>query len=240
MGMLLPKGADIVLQVHYHKGGKPESDLTKIGVTFAKGPVDKRLRVLPLLYLPLRIPAGEANYNAGNEITVPRDVTLQGVMPHMHLLGREMSLKATLPDGTQQKLLNVPDWDFNWQSTYAYQQPIKLPAGTKVEMKARYDNSTKNPANPSNPPREVRWGEETTDEMCIAFLYYTADAEHLAAEKSPGQQAALANEGFGSEAFKSNPGALLRQLRDMFDKDGDGQLGPDERAEMAEFIRKNR
>jgi len=235
-GILLPKGADIVLQVHYHKSGKPESDRTKIGLTFAKGPVDKRMRVFPILYLPLRIPAGESNYEAGAGITTPIDVTVHGVMPHMHLLGREMSLAATLPDGSARKLVHVPDWDFNWQSTYVFKEPVHLPAGSRVEMKARYDNSAANPSNPSSPPRAARWGEQTTDEMCIAFLYYTADDEHL----TLGQEVKNLPDGFGSAAFRGNPGGVMRQLVKMFDKDGDGQLDAGERAELREFIRKNR
>jgi mono/diheme cytochrome c family protein len=236
MGILLPKGADIVLQVHYHKSGKPEIDRTKIGVTFTQGAVDKRLRIMPLLYLPLRIPAGESNYTTEAEITTPTDVTVHSVMPHMHLLGRQMSLTAVLPDGTTEKLVNVPDWDFNWQTTYVFKKPVQLPAGSKIQLKARYDNSTNNSSNPSQPPREVRWGEETTDEMCIAFLYYTADAEHL----TQTQTSAELPDGFGSAAFKGNPTGLIRQLVAMFDENKNGRLDPEERPALNEFIRKNR
>jgi mono/diheme cytochrome c family protein len=234
-GMLLPKGADIVLQVHYHKSGKPETDLTKVGLTFAQGPIDKRMRVMPLLYLPLRIPAGQSNYTARTDLTVPMDVTVHSVTPHMHLLGREMTLHATLPDGSAKKLVRVPDWDFNWQTTYAFKQPVPLPAGSKIELVARYDNSANNPVNPSNPPREVRWGEETTDEMCIAFLRYTVDAEHL----TQGKNAHGAPDSMGAATFGNNPGRLLRQVMEMFDEDKDGVLNAQERAAMTAFIRKN-
>jgi hypothetical protein len=179
VGILLPKGADLVFQVHYHRSGKVETDRTKIGVYFAEGPVDKKMHVLPLLSPILRIPPGEKNYEAKASFPVLFDATVLSVMPHMHLLGRDMTVTATLPDGTEKKLVRVPDWDFNWQTTYVLNQPMKLPRGARVSLVAHYDNSTDNPRNPSNPPRLATWGEETTDEMCIAFIAFTADAEHL-------------------------------------------------------------
>lgn len=242
IGMLLPANADIVLQVHYHKSGKPEADRTRIGLTFARGPVDKRMRVMPLLYRRLRIPAGESNYVVGSDLTTPIDATVHAVMPHMHLLGREMTVSATRPDASTQKLVRVPNWDFNWQTTYVFKEPIRLPAGSKVEMKARYDNSPGNPLNPSDPPREVRWGEQTTDEMCIAFLYYTADQEHL----TQGQTVQNLPDGFGGAAFRRSPGGAISPrgalgwLGKMFDKDGDGILDPQEKAARDEFLRRNR
>ena len=179
-GFLLPKGADIVLQVHYHPSGKPETDRTKIGVTFTRGTVDKMVRILPIMGHPLRIPAGEANYKTGGQFPVMFPATILGVMPHMHLLGREMLVEAELPDGSKKKLVNVPDWDFNWQTSYVFKNPIQVPSGTRLKMTARFDNSTDNPNNPNSPPREVTWGEETKDEMCIAFVIFTLDNEHLA------------------------------------------------------------
>lgn len=235
LGIYLPKGTDIVLQVHYHKSGKPETDRTKIGLYFSKTPVDKRVRTVPMLYLPLRIPAGDKQYVVHTDMKAPADITVQGIMPHMHLLGREMTVTATPPNGATRKLVHVPDWDFNWQTTYAFKEPVPLPVGSKLELSARYDNSAENPVNPHNPPQEVRWGEETTNEMCIAFVYYTVDAEHLIQGKvGPGF-----GEGFGAAAFAGNPQGLLRQLTQMFDKNGDGHLDDEERAAMGEFIRSN-
>ena len=103
------------------------------------------------------------------------DVTLQGITPHMHMLGREMKVTATFPDGRTQQLIYVNDWDWNWQDQYQYAKPIKLPAGTKVDLWARYDNSKDNPKNPQNPPQRVTFGEQTTNEMCFAFLQLTVD-----------------------------------------------------------------
>ena len=228
-GTLLPKGADIVLQVHYSRSGKPETDLTKIGLTFAKGPIDKRIRSMMILNPLLRIPAGEANYRTSASKAVPRDITVLSVTPHMHLLGKEMSVSAALPDGTQKKLVRVNDWDFNWQMMYGFQEPVRLPAGTQINMTARYDNSSGNLLNPSNPPKTVTWGEQTRDEMCIAFLSYTVDSEHL----TKGEK--VENLPNGSGANKG-----LRELAlKMFDKNGNGKLDEDERQNALDWWREH-
>ncbi len=180
-GVLLPKGADVVLEVHYHKSGKPETDRTKVGIYFAPGAqataVAQPVRFFPLANMGLRIPAGASDHEVRAELTVPADVTILNVFPHMHMLGRQMTLTATLPDGTQKRLIHMPDWDFNWQGFYTYKEPLRLPRGSRVQLVARYDNSLANPRNPNNPPRTMTWGEQTTDEMCLAYLGFTVDAE---------------------------------------------------------------
>jgi len=179
VGTLLPKGDDVVLQVHYHRSGKPETDQTRIGIYFCKKPVDKRMRIMPVVGL-LAIPAGNAHYEVkGFPMPFRSDATILGVMPHMHLLGKDMTVTATLPDAAVKTLVHVPNYDFNWQTTYMYKDPIKVPQGTRLGLTAHYDNSSSNPRNPNRPPKPVRWGEQTTDEMCIAFVYYTLDKEQL-------------------------------------------------------------
>ena len=100
-------------------------------------------------------------------------------MPHMHLLGKAMTVTAELPDKSRKQLVRVPNWDFNWQTNYQYKEPVKLPIGTTVGLTAVYDNSNGNPVNPNKPPKLVTWGEQTTDEMCLAFVWYTIDSEHI-------------------------------------------------------------
>lgn len=179
VGTLLPKGSDIVLEVHYHKDGKPETDKTEVGVHFCKTPVDKRLRMLPILNPFFKLEPGDSNAIVRAGFPIWQDITVLGVTPHMHLLGRDMQVSAKLPDGAAKKIVHVPDWDFNWQITYMFKEPLKLPKGTELSLVARYDNSEQNPRNPNTPPKPVTWGEQTTDEMCIAFLGYTVDSEHL-------------------------------------------------------------
>ena len=172
----LPKGSDLVMQVHYHSNGKPEEDLTQVGIYFAKKPISKHLGILPLI-ASLNIPAGEANYKTSLSFPMPFDAKAIFIIPHMHLLGREIGVEATFPTGEKKSLIKIDDWDFNWQDTYNYKDFVALPKGTKLTLSARYDNSTANPRQPNNPPKSVAWGEATTDEMCIAFIGYIADNE---------------------------------------------------------------
>jgi peroxiredoxin len=181
---LLRKGEKIVLETHYHRTGRPEKDEGhQVALYFSKAPVKRQLHVHMIAQPFLRIPAGAEAFAAGVTYTVPKDVHALDVMPHMHLLGRKISVVATFPDGSKKDLVRVEDWDFNWQETYQFREMLKLPRGTKIRLDAVYDNSLKNPNNPSNPPRAVRWGEETTDEMCIAFIHFTNDGDDLTAPK---------------------------------------------------------
>jgi peroxiredoxin/cytochrome c553 len=177
----LPKGSHLVLQVHYHKNGTPQQDRTRIGLHFAKEPVRQQIRGVWVLNLGLKIPADAARQKVTATAVVSGDMTALSVVPHMHLLGREIQVTAALPDGTTKPLVWVKDWDFNWQETYVFKEPIKLPKGTRIEVVAYYDNSTGNPNNPNNPPKEVTWGEQTTDEMCLAVVGGTMDGEDLIA-----------------------------------------------------------
>jgi hypothetical protein len=95
------------------------------------------------------------------------------------MLGRQMRLTAILPGGSARRMIWIRDWDPGWQETYYYKQPMALPKGTVVRLDAEFDNSSANPRQPTRPPREVRYGEQTTDEMCIAFLTVTLDREKL-------------------------------------------------------------
>ena len=178
------KGERVVLETHYHRTGRPETDAgAQVALYFAKTPVKKQLHVHMIANPLLRIPAGAEAHKVSAQWIVPKPVSALDVMPHMHLLGREISVVATLPDGTKRDLVAIKDWDFNWQETYQFLKDVPLPRGTRVRVEAVYDNSLKNPNNPSNPPRVVGWGEETTDEMCIAFIHFTNDAEDLTKPK---------------------------------------------------------
>ena len=182
VGMLLPKGATVVLQMHYNND-TPEShtDRTRVALHFAKRPIDKRQRSMMVLNTTFTIPPGERRYEVRASATVPlgRDVHANTITPHMHLLGREMKVTATYPDGTVRPLIHIDDWDFNWQDTYTFTRPIPLPGGTRIDMVAVFDNSAENRRQPTRPPRPVGWGEGTTDEMAIVFLGITVDREHI-------------------------------------------------------------
>jgi peroxiredoxin len=180
VGRPLPKGADLVIQAHYHKTGKPEDDQTSVGLYFAKEPVRQTVRTLFFGAFNIDIPAGAPRYEAKTSFTAPEDWHMVSVLPHMHLLGQEMKMTATLPDGTVKDLVWVKDWDYRWQDTYYFKQPVALPKGTRIDLSAFYDNSPNNPRNPSKPPRRVTFGEQTTDEMGFAIFDFTVDAQRSA------------------------------------------------------------
>jgi hypothetical protein len=122
------------------------------------------------------IPAGKQDYLIEDSWTLPCDMVAFGVNSHAHYLGRTMHLTAQLPDGKELVLLNIEDWDFAWQEQYRFNEPLPLPKGTRLHAQIRYDNSAENPRNPYSPPRRVKFGEESTDEMgSISLMAYPKD-----------------------------------------------------------------
>jgi mono/diheme cytochrome c family protein/peroxiredoxin len=175
MGRRLQKGSDLVLQIHYHPTGKAEIDQSAIGIHFVKQKSQKAVFPVTIIDRRLCLPAGAERHRMSGSYTLPFDTTLVVVVPHMHLLGREAKATAKLPDGTVEPLVWIKDWDFNWQDQYHLARPRKFPKGTRFDYEAVYDNSGTNPLNPNSPPREVTWGEETTDEMFLCFFLVTVD-----------------------------------------------------------------
>ncbi len=177
VAMSLPANSRIVLQVHYHPHGVAVvPDQTQIGIYFAKKKPNKIVYMLPLINQNFTIPPNNPNYLVSASYNVALPVHLYLVFPHMHLLGRKMHVTATPFGGNEQCLINIDDWDFNWQGQYKFSQPIAVTAGTRLSLDAYYDNSTDNWRNPNNPPKPVSWGEQTTDEMCISFFGFTIDS----------------------------------------------------------------
>lgn len=196
VGHRLARGSDLALQLHYHPSGKEELDRSQVALYFAPRPVERFVTTLALIDLAVDIPPGATEHRMRYDFTTPVEVELLDVTPHMHLIGTEMKVTATLPDG-EERLLVWSDWDFNWQDQYRFREPLRLPAGTRFDLEAVYDNSSGNPANPNVPPARITLGEMTTDEMCIcAFNMLEAPDEpsrqllRSAMQRSIGQQMA--------------------------------------------------
>jgi mono/diheme cytochrome c family protein len=170
IGRPVHKGADLIFQMHYHPDGRPRQDRSKVGLYFAKKPVTQIAVNFPVRSRQIDIAPRDAHYVVEAGVTTPVPVTLGGITPHMHLLGKEMTVEAKTPDGSVIPLIKIADWDFRWQDQYRFADPIRLPAGTVVSMRCVYDNSADNPNNPNTPPQRVRHGEQTTDEMALCFL----------------------------------------------------------------------
>jgi hypothetical protein len=224
-GFLLPKGVDIVLQCHYHKDGKPETDLTSVGLKFSDRPVDKKVRWEAIGEELIDIAPGDRSYAVKTTLKVPRDLTILDVIPHMHFLGHDMLVTATLPNGTTKTLVDVDRYDYNWQTRYTYKQPVDLPAGTTLNLTAHYDNSEDNPRNPNSPPKRVTFGEQTTNEMCYAFFSYTLDKEHLTKgiHASDDDDFAMSDE-------------KIHRFFDRFDANHDGYLDVPELANLIQYF----
>lgn len=165
-----PTGCDLVLQLHLHPSGKPETEQSSVGFYFTSEKPHGKLRSLVLLDKKVDIAPGDPNYVSDLSKVLKEPADAYGIFPHMHLLGRTVKVTATFPDGTIKSLLSIGDWDFNWQNYYQYASPLHLPAGTRLEMHCTFDNSAANPANPSQPPRRVTFGEQTTNEMAALIL----------------------------------------------------------------------
>jgi hypothetical protein len=163
-------GSDVVFEMHFSPNGKAVTDYSELGLYFAnEAPVERVLAIDTLRDLDLAIPPGHRAYESRASMKLAQPVKLVSVQPHMHYRGAAMVVTAAYPDGRKEVLVDVPKYDFNWQTTYALREPKLLPAGTLLESVARFDNSVNNKANP-DPAATVHWGDQTTDEMHIAFL----------------------------------------------------------------------
>jgi hypothetical protein len=183
---LLRGNQDIILQMHYTTNGKEASDRTKVAIIYAKEPPKKLAAGGMVLQPRFVIPAYDGNAEVKGIVKLQRDTVVTTYTPHMHVRGKDMTYIAHYPDGTTETLLRVPKYDFNWQITYELAAPKLLPKGTEVEVIAHYDNSTSNKFNP-DPSKDVRWGDQTWEEMMIGFFGTLADPPAAAATAVPQQ-----------------------------------------------------
>jgi hypothetical protein len=171
----IPAGADLVLQMHYTATGKPSTDRTSIGIIFAKQPPKQAVLTLQMGNDRFVIPPGDPNYRVTVSGTLPNDALLIGLLPHMHLRGKGFEYLINGPNGAVETLLKVDNYDFNWQIDYRLAEPRLLKAGTRLEWVGYFDNSPNNPRNP-DPSAEVRFGEQSWEEMMIGFFDVLVDA----------------------------------------------------------------
>ncbi len=176
----VPAGAVLILQIHYSKvTGTEQKDRSVVGLIFAKEPPQKLMIKRGIENIFFKIPAGAERHQVTACWKPKEDINLYGLMPHMHYRGAAMEYKATYPDGKSEVLLNVPNYDFGWQTNYKLVQPKLIPKGTKIQVTAYYDNSPKNKFNP-DPSKVVRWGDPTYDEMLIGYIDYIPERKAVA------------------------------------------------------------
>ena len=170
VGLWLPRGGDIVIEIHYKLNGRATTDQSEIGFYFADSPTPEYIDGLLIGTQNLDIPPGETAYTRHISMSVPVGFRLVDVMPHMHYIGTKARMVVTYPDGRKQSIVGVEDWDLRWQSICALRTPLHIPAGSKIDAWFVWDNSADNPDNPYNPPRRIEWGWKSEDEMAEMWL----------------------------------------------------------------------
>jgi Flp pilus assembly protein TadD len=184
MAWRLERGADLVIQLHMLPSGRRETIRPVLGLFFGDAPPTREPVLIKLGSKAIDIPPGEATYTTSDAYELPADVDVLSVYPHAHYLAKDIQGLARLPDGTTKRLIWIKDWNFNLQDEYRYTKPVRLPKGSTVTMRWVYDNSAANPRNPHQPPKEVRYGPHSTDEMGDLWLQVvprnSADARILA------------------------------------------------------------
>ena len=176
IGRVIPAGSDLLIQMHYGPSAVESSDQTELNVFFTDAPVEREVETGIMgpwnLDEPFFIPAGQIKVFHG-EYPVWNDVSLINIVPHCHLIGVSWEVFATSANGNDTiPLISIPEWDFNWQGFFTFPTLTKIPAGYTIEAIATYDNTADNPFNPSSPPQNVVYGDNTEDEMFFVFVDY--------------------------------------------------------------------
>ncbi len=213
----LPAGATVSFQIHYTPNGKATQDQMRMGLIFTKEPPRYAVETLAIADRNLNIRPGEANHVESVSRRIPRDINVLAYMAHMHVRGKAFKFELSTSDGKPETLLDIPNYDFNWQLRYDYAEPRVIPAGSTVKVTGVFDNSTSNPANPDS-TKTVRWGPQTFDEMMIGYV------ETYRALSDPAET----NDSESSEAPAGSGGLALGALFKRMDRNGDGKLTGDE------------
>jgi len=224
----LSPGENIRWQMHYHKEPGPGTgvwDQSQMAIRFypEDAEIKYQMQGNHLGRFDFAIPAGDPNYTIQQEYTFKHDSEIVSFMPHMHLRGKSAKYEAFYPDGTSEVLLDVPRYDFNWQTAYQYKDFKHVPAGTKIVYTGSWDNSTDNAYNP-DPTQTVRWGEPTTDEMSFGYMSFINDSGEYEGMFGNGNRGG----GRGGRGNRGGGGPALTELIGMFDKNADGMLQKDE------------
>lgn len=170
MAKRVSAGSRLVFQLHYTPNGTAQEDLSSVGLIFADPQtVKQEVATQNATNRRFRIPAGEANHRVEATHVFSKDSLMLAMFPHMHLRGKSFRYTAQYPDGTNEILLDIPRYDFNWQNSYIFPKPKPMPAGTKLHCVAHFDNSEENLANP-DATKEVTWGDQTWEEMMIGYF----------------------------------------------------------------------
>ncbi len=171
-------GTIITFQMHYTAHGHEETDRTKVGFQFADGMPNEEMRMSAFINGKFVLPAGEKNVAVTTELEPTEPVRIYGLLPHTHLRGKRWKYELKQPDGSSRVVLDIPRYDFNWQTYYFFSTPLEVVGGAKLVSTAWYDNSASNPSNP-DAKINVTWGDQTWDEMQYTAFLYTVPSRKL-------------------------------------------------------------
>ena len=238
----LAPGSDIVIQTHFHLSGKPESEQSQIGLYFTDKAPERKFTSIQLppafgAFAGIDLAPGAEETVVTDSFELPVAVRAFGAHPHSHYRGKSLTMDAHLPDGKTIVLLNIPDWDMDWQEEYRFAHEVHLPAGTRLETRVVWDNSAESTDNPVVPPVRVRWGLESFDEMGSIDLFVITEGNRKQAEIALKKLNTAKKEHLvwkaGSHVVGPDKLTVFGKLREQaiarFDEDGDGHLGRDER-----------
>ena len=172
---LVKAGSDLVFQMHYTPSGKAATDRTRIGIVFARQAPRERIFTLQIANRGFAIPPGAADFPVNSNLTLQADARIVALNPHMHVRGKSFEFRVAATGSDPQVLLRVPRYDFSWQLQYYLAEPLQLARGSRIECLATFDNSPNNPANP-DPSKEVRWGDQSWEEMMVGTVDVAIDA----------------------------------------------------------------
>ena len=221
MAKFIPAGSKLAFQLHYTPIGTPQKDLSRLGLTFAKS--DEAIEQVVVTqqasnHRGLVIPPNADNFRVeAKSRTAPSDVEILAFMPHMHLRGKSFSYAAHFPDGRKETLLDVPQYDFNWQTAYRVAKPVSLPKGAYLQCVAHFDNSENNLSNP-DPTQTVRWGDQTWNEMMIGYFDVAIPTEVLGLASARSTSRTTRSTA-SSNRTKARVLEILKAIRD-FDRQG--------------------
>ncbi|MFO0948274.1 MAG: redoxin domain-containing protein [Planctomycetota bacterium] len=228
MAFHVKAGSKFIFQMHYTANGTEQLDRSCVGLVFADPKeVNYRVTTEPAVNPFFEIPAHADNHRVDSSFRFRRDSQLVMLMPHLHLRGKSFRYDLEYPNGQTETLLDIPQYDFNWQNAYYFAEPKKVPAGTTMRCVAHFDNSENNLANP-DPTKPVRWGDQTWEEMMIGWFSVTTDAEP-AADVSGDSRAARFDTGEWNPEGKDESGCFARRKRALVsnrESDRFGKLVP--------------
>lgn len=225
MAKRLPARSSLLFQIHYTPNGKATKDRMSLGVVYSTTPPKHLVRTAAVADLRLSIPPGASRHQEDALIRIPADAKILAFMPHMHVRGKAYRYELEVPGGSKRTVLDIPDYDFNWQLRYELREPLEAPRGATLHGTAWYDNSADNPANP-DPTKTVRWGPQTVDEMMLGYIeYYLVDEDPMKPMDLPGRGGLRGRLGGAGGAGRKPSFTMLQR---QFDTNDDGRIERDE------------